>query len=533
VNAAFGLTAHSWNTCQSHFDTAPLPVGHRSASPPELKKNAIMKYSIKPGKLANLDTECLILPLAAARQLAEELDLAAHLDVQLRDFDDRAEKTVVVPLPEGQRIRRLLVTGTGPLPIGTNDFHKVLKAAGTALKQLPVRNATFVPHAFETSEYDVEQRTRVALAAFAGHLYWFDEHKSEAPKQTRISEIGIATGEAAGGGRGGRGPYAAIARQAQALHDGMRLARDLGNRPPNVCNPTHLAEEARKLAKADGVSVKVLDEAAMTKLGMGAFMSVTRGSDTPGKLIVIEYKGASAKTAPIVLVGKGITFDTGGISLKPAPAMDEMKFDMCGAAAVLGVTRAAIDAGLKLNIVTLLAAAENMPSGKASRPGDIVRSMSGQTVEILNTDAEGRLVLCDALTYAERFKPKAVIDVATLTGACIVALGNHASAVFSNDDALAHALLDAGKAIWDRAWHMPLWDDYQSQLKSNFADMANVGGREAGAVTAACFLSRFSSKFPWAHLDIAGSAFLGGASKGATGRPVPLLFQYLLDQAGG
>jgi leucyl aminopeptidase len=271
----------------------------------------------------------------------------------------------------------------------------------------------------------------------------------------------------------------------------------------------------------------------MTKLGMGAFMSVTRGSDTPGKLIVVEYKGGPAKAAPIVLVGKGITFDTGGISLKPAPAMDEMKFDMCGAAAVLGVTRAAIDAGLKLNLVTLLAAAENMPSGKASRPGDIVRSMSGQTVEILNTDAEGRLVLCDALTYAERYKPKAVIDVATLTGACIIALGNHASAVFSNDDTLAHALLDAGKATWDRAWHMPLWDDYQSQLKSNFADMANVGGREAGAVTAACFLSRFAGKFPWAHLDIAGSAFLGGANKGATGRPVPLLFQYLLDNAGG
>jgi leucyl aminopeptidase len=237
-----------------------------------------------------------------------------------------------------------------------------------------------------------------------------------------------------------------------------------------------------------------------------------------------------AGAAPIVLIGKGITFDTGGISLKPGPAMDEMKFDMCGAAAVLGCTRAVIEAKLPINLVTLVAAAENMPSGKASRPGDVVTSMSGQTIEILNTDAEGRLVLCDAMTYAERFKPKAVIDVATLTGACVVALGAHASGLFANDSDLSSELLRAGEFIWDRAWQLPVWDDYQSALKSNFADMANVGGREAGAVVAACFLSRFAKQFPWAHLDVAGSAYATGASKGASGRPVPLLFQFLLDQ---
>jgi leucyl aminopeptidase len=315
----------------------------------------------------------------------------------------------------------------------------------------------------------------------------------------------------------------------------MAFARDLGNQPPNVCNPSYLAAEARKLARGaspkNRVRVKVIDEREIEKLGMGAFTSVTQGSATPGKLIIVEYRGAAAKMPPIALIGKGITFDTGGISLKPPAAMDEMKFDMCGAAAVLGTTNAVIDAKLPINLVTLVAAAENMPSGRASRPGDVVTTLSGQTVEILNTDAEGRLVLCDTLTYAERYRPKAVIDVATLTGACVVALGAHASGLFANDDALAASLLSAGEFIWDRAWQMPVWDDYQQNLKSNFADMANVGGRDAGAVVAACFLSRFAKQFAWAHLDVAGSAYASGAAKGSTGRPVPMLFQYLLNQA--
>ena len=262
---------------------------------------------------------------------------------------------------------------------------------------------------------------------------------------------------------------------------------------------------------------------------MHSLLSVAAGSDQPAKLIVLEYKGGSKNDAPIALVGKGITFDTGGISLKPGAGMDEMKFDMCGAASVLGTFRTLLELDLSINVVGVIAASENMPNGNATKPGDIVTSMSGQTIEILNTDAEGRLVLCDALTYTERFKPKTVIDIATLTGACVIALGNHASGLFSNRDELAQALLKAGQEANDRAWHMPLWDEYQKQLDSNFADMANIGGREAGSVTAACFLSRFAKKFAWAHLDIAGTAWKSGGAKGATGRPVPLLVQYLLN----
>ena len=312
----------------------------------------------------------------------------------------------------------------------------------------------------------------------------------------------------------------------------MKFARDLGNEPPNVCNPNYLLKEARKLGRADNVSVSNLTEKRMTELGMGAFMAVSQGSVTPGQMIIIRYNGGKKSDAPIALVGKGITFDTGGISLKPPPAMDEMKFDMCGAAAVLGATKAVIDAKLPINLITVVAAAENMPSGIATRPGDIVTTASGKTVEILNTDAEGRLVLCDALTHVQTFKPKTIIDVATLTGACIIALGSHASAVYSNSDKLAGNLLAAGQESGDKAWQMPLWDEYQGQLKSNFADFANVGGREAGSVTAACFLARFVDGVDWAHMDVAGSAFQGGARKGSTGRPVPLLFQYLCDEAG-
>jgi leucyl aminopeptidase len=273
----------------------------------------------------------------------------------------------------------------------------------------------------------------------------------------------------------------------------------------------------------------VLEEKDMKELGMGSLLSVSAGSDEPAKLIVLEYKGGSKKDAPIALVGKGITFDTGGISLKPGPAMDEMKYDMCGAASVLGTFKTLLELKPSINVVGVIAASENMPSGGATKPGDIVTSMSGQTIEILNTDAEGRLVLCDALTYTERFKPKVVIDIATLTGACVIALGNHASGLFSNNEELSAALLKAGQTANDRAWPMPLWDDYQKQLDSNFADIANIGGKEGGSITAACFLSRFTKKFAWAHLDVAGTAWVSGGAKGATGRPVPLLVQYILD----
>jgi len=322
--------------------------------------------------------------------------------------------------------------------------------------------------------------------------------------------------------------------QAVAIAQGMVLAKDLGNLPGNICTPSYLAQQAVTLAKTHkSIKTTVLEEKDMQKLGMGSLLSVTQGSAEPAKLITLEYHGADKKQKPVVLVGKGITFDSGGISLKPGAEMDEMKYDMCGAASVLGTMQAIAEMGLKLNVVGIIPSSDNMPSGTASKPGDIVTSMSGQTIEILNTDAEGRLVLCDALTYAAKFEPDTVIDIATLTGACIIALGHVASGLYSNQDKLAQELLAAGEQSQDRAWHMPLWDEYQSQLDSNFADMQNIGGRPGGSITAACFLSRFTKEYRWAHLDIAGTAWKSGKDKGATGRPVPLLAQYLINRVAG
>ena len=310
----------------------------------------------------------------------------------------------------------------------------------------------------------------------------------------------------------------------------MELARTLGNLPGNICTPSYLADQARKLGKAHKkLKVSVLGEAAMEKLGMGSLLSVSRGSREPARLISLEYSGGRKGDRPVALVGKGVTFDSGGISIKPSPAMDEMKFDMCGAASVLGTLQACAEMDLPINVVGVIPTTENLPDGNASKPGDIVTSMSGQTIEVLNTDAEGRLILCDALTWCGKFKPDVVVDIATLTGACVIALGAHAAGLLSNDDELAEALAAAGNYAADRAWRLPLWDDYQPQLDSNFADMANIGGREAGTITAACFLSRFTEDYRWAHLDIAGVAWKQGKEKGATGRPVSLLTQFLLD----
>ena len=323
-----------------------------------------------------------------------------------------------------------------------------------------------------------------------------------------------------------------VLKRGVAMGEGVSYARELANRPANHCTPTHLALEARQLAKTWGLKAQVLERKDAEKLGMGAFLAVAQGSEQPPKFLVLEYQGGGAKAAPVVLVGKGITFDTGGISLKPAAEMDEMKFDMGGAASVLGTFRAIAQLKPKINLVGLIPACENMPSGRAVKPGDVVKSMSGQTIEILNTDAEGRLILCDALTYAQRFKPAAVIDIATLTGACVIALGHHRSGMYSTDEALAGELTRSGEQTADLCWRMPLDDEYDEALKSNFADVANVGGRPGGSITAAMFLKRFASKYPWAHLDIAGTAWKSGAAKGGTGRPVPLLTQFLLNRAG-
>lgn len=321
------------------------------------------------------------------------------------------------------------------------------------------------------------------------------------------------------------------ARRGRAIGMGMSTTRDLGNLAPNYCTPSYLADKALAMAdNANKLDVSIVDEEEMESLGMGAMLAVSRGSEQPAKLIVMNYQGRKRAGSPIVLVGKGITFDTGGISIKPSAGMDEMKYDMCGAASVFGIMQAIAELELELNVVGIVAAAENMPDGSATRPGDVVTSMSGQSIEILNTDAEGRLVLCDALTYSSRFKPSVVIDMATLTGACVVALGHVSSALMGNHQGTIDALLQASEDSGDRCWPMPLWDDYQSQLDSNFADMGNIGGKAAGAITAACFLARFAEDFHWAHLDIAGIAWKEGAEKGATGRPVPLLMQYVLNQ---
>ncbi|NNL99348.1 MAG: leucyl aminopeptidase, partial [Gammaproteobacteria bacterium] len=316
-----------------------------------------------------------------------------------------------------------------------------------------------------------------------------------------------------------------------AIGAGMRLTRDLGNRPANHCTPTHLADEARALASAyKSVTAKIVEEAQMEKLGMGALLSVSRGSRQPAKLIVLHHNGGARGDAPVALVGKGVTFDTGGISIKPSAAMDEMKYDMCGAASVLGVMRAVAEMKLPINVVGVVPATENMPDGLATKPGDVVTTMSGKTVEILNTDAEGRLILCDALTYVGQFEPDVVIDIATLTGACVIALGHHVSGMMSNNDELAAALTSAGETALDAAWRLPLGPDYDRQLDTPFADMANIGGRSAGAITAGCFLARFAEDYSWAHIDIAGTAWVSGKEKNATARPVPLLVQYLMDR---
>jgi leucyl aminopeptidase len=355
--------------------------------------------------------------------------------------------------------------------------------------------------------------------------YRFDCLKTKKEDKRRPLKLGLGmTGK----------PPAAAARALErgaALAKGMNLAKDLGNLPSNICTPTYLARQAQELAREYKLKCQVLEEKDMEKLGMGALLSVTRGTREPAKLIVLQYAGGGKKDKPAVLVGKGITFDTGGISLKPSAEMDEMKYDMSGAGSVLGTIKAIAEMKLGINVVGIIPTCENMPGGDATKPGDIVTSMSGQTVEILNTDAEGRLILCDALTYAERFDPAAVIDIATLTGACVIALGHVASGLFANDDSLAGELLAAGQDSGDRAWQMPLWDDYQEQIKSPFADMANIGGRPAGSVTAACFLARFTSKFKWAHLDVAGTAWRSGKDKGSTARPVPLLTTFLINRA--
>ncbi len=480
-----------------------------------------MKYSITDGNLNELRTPCLVVSLKTAKRVARALGSTAIFSRACEDFKDSLEQTLCVNL--GGPIGRILVIGGADDTLDADKYRKLTNTAALALLKLPVKQAVVALDNVRVSGERTPWKAASVMHAISYHAYRYGKHKSKPAAPPTLTTVRVHVND--------KKATTNSARLGNALDAGLAFSRDLGNEPPNVCDPNYLLKEARKLAKHSNVTVSNLDEKKMASLNMGAFLSVSKGSDKPGQMIIVRYNGGKKSDAPIVLVGKGITFDTGGISLKPGAAMDEMKFDMCGAAAVLGTTKAVIDAGLKINLVTIVAAAENMPSGGATRPGDIVTSSSGKTIEILNTDAEGRLVLCDALTHAQTFKPKTIIDVATLTGAVIVALGSHASAVYANDDKLADDLLSAGKTSGDKAWQMPLWDEYQSSLNSNFADMANIGGREAGSVTAACFLSRYVEGVSWAHMDVAGSAFMSGPKKGATGRPVPLLFNYLCQQA--
>jgi leucyl aminopeptidase len=499
-------------------------------------KERLVEFSIKSGSPEKQRSACVVVGVFEPRKLSlpgELLDSASknHLSDIIRrgDMEGKAGTTLLLHNVPGTLCDRVLLVGLGKeKEFREKEFCQAIRIAVKTLNETGSFDGTVFLTETQVRKRSVAWRIRQATIVAQEAIYRFDQFKSKKDEVRRpLRKLTFAVER-----RSELTPAEEALTQGLAIAEGMALAKNLGNLPGNVCTPAHLAETAVSMAEAHSLQCQVLERADMEALGMGSLLSVAKGSHLPPKLIVLQHKGGKTDDKPIVLVGKGITFDTGGISLKPGPEMDEMKFDMCGAASVLGAIKAAAVMKLPINLTVVVPAAENMPGGGASKPGDIVTSMSGQTIEILNTDAEGRLILCDALTYVERFEPDTVIDVATLTGACVIALGNVASGLFANKDSLARDLLDAGEEANDRAWQMPLWEDYQEQLKSNFADMGNIGGRAAGSITAACFLSRFTKKFDWAHLDIAGTAWKSGGDKGATGRPVPLLTHYLLQRAG-
>ena len=495
-----------------------------------------MEFTVKSGNPEKQRTACLVLGIYESRRLtpaAEQFDAACggYLGNLLRrgDLEGKPGQSLLLfNVPEALCERVLLIGCGRERELDDRRFRQVAAHAATALNDTGATEAVVYLTELTVKSRDLNWKIRQIVEAVEESRYRFDQLKSKKDAPRRLLRKIILS---VPGRRELPGGEQAV-REGVAIAAGSALAKDLGNLPPNICTPTYLAEQAQALAREfPTLRVEVLEENELERLGMGALLAVTRGSAQPAKLIRLDYRQGPAARKPYVLIGKGVTFDTGGISLKPGEGMDEMKYDMCGAASVLGTLRACAELKLPLNVTGLIPAVENMPGGRASRPGDIVTSLSGQTIEILNTDAEGRLILCDTLTYAERDEPAAVIDIATLTGACIIALGRHPHGLFSNHPPLAHALQAAAHAAYDRVWELPLWEDYQEGLDSNFADMANVAGnRDGGAIIAACFLSRFAKKFHWAHLDIAGTAWKTGKAKGATGRPVPLLVRYLLDR---
>lgn len=499
-----------------------------------------MDFSIKAfdakNTIAAAKTGCIAVGVFENKKLSQAalaLDHKGEITTALKsgDISGKPGSTLLMRRINGAAAERILLVGLGKEePIIEKDLSSALQSVARTFSSLGASDAIVALPFDKVKERDADWGVRAAVLAARESSYRSDILKSKKdPAQNGVKKIAFAVSTAA----------AATAKntvtQAVAVANGIDLTKDLGNLPGNVCTPTYLANTAKKLAKDFKLSVEILDRKQLQALKMGSFLSVTNGSDEPPKFIVIKHMGGKAKDAPTVLVGKGITFDSGGISIKAGSGMDEMKYDMCGAASVLGTFRAIAEMNLKLNVIGVIPSCENMPNGRATKPGDIVTSMSGQTIEVLNTDAEGRLILCDALTYVERFNPAAVVDIATLTGACVTSLGHHNSGLFTRHDkvhdALAEELLAAGKTTGDTAWRMPVEDAYQEQLKSNFADMANIGGPAGGSITAACFLERFTKKYTWAHLDIAGTAWKSGAAKGATGRPVPLLTAFLINRA--
>jgi len=500
-----------------------------------------VEFSIRALAPADAKTGCMVLGIyksggttaPALSRAAQSADRAAR--GRLRevlaqgDLSGKAGSTLLLHRVAGIKADRVLLVGLGEQKeFNEAAFRDAVRGAAVALKELGAKDAVAYFTESKVGRQPAAWNVRHTVLAARDAFYRFDQLKTQKKSAVPVLQsltLGVQAGPITLQAQG-------ALREAVATADGIDLARTLGNLPPNICTPAYLAEEAGKLARQYKLPLEVLERRDMERLGMGALASVTRGSHQPPKLIVLRYNGGAKKAKPVVLVGKGITFDTGGISLKPAAEMDEMKFDMSGAGSVLGTLRALAAMKAPVNVIGVIPACENMPGGAATRPGDVVKTLSGQTVEILNTDAEGRLILCDALTYAERFQPDVVVDIATLTGACVIALGHVATGLFANDQKLADELRAAGEDAWDRVWQMPLWEDYQEQLRSNFADVANIGGRPAGSITAACYLSRFTRKLRWAHLDVAGTAWKSGRDKGSTGRPVPLLVRFILSRAG-
>ncbi len=486
-----------------------------------------------------ISTGCIAVTLFEDRQFSpsgKKLDAAAsgRLSklIKASPLEGKTGQSLLLHGISGISSDRVLVVGAGKREkLETTRFRRIVDAVVAGCRGSGAEDAAVYLSELDVAERDNVWKVRCVVESFQTARYRFDQLKSDKSSEEpdRLKTLIYAV-------KSSREQAAArqASKEAEAVAAGSALAKTLGDLPGNICTPSYLADQAREVGrKHKSVRVRIRGEAEMKRLNMGALLSVARGSEEPAKLITLEYGGGRKSDKPVTLVGKGVTFDSGGISIKPAAAMDEMKYDMCGAASVLGTIKAVATLKLKINVVGIIPATENLPSGKASKPGDIFTSMSGQTVEVLNTDAEGRLILCDALTFAAGFKPDVVIDIATLTGACVIALGAHASGLWSNNEGLSGALLRAGEYSGDRAWQMPLWEEYAEQLKSNFADMANIGGREAGAITAASFLSKFTREYSWAHLDIAGTAWRSGKNKGATGRPVPLLTQYLIDRVSG